>query len=268
MIKTFQKQLKTFNRIAFEEKSHSYFIDKQPASKLSVTKAIKRFKKEFDVESNAQRMSRKTNATVEQIKEEWERNRNYSATFGTLVHKYIDCHYKQQEFIAEEGLLDELTFDEKARLKETLFSVLDQFHSFDKQNSFLTSVANELVVGDLDDTKICGTLDMLVYNKHTNKLEILDFKTNKKMQKHTPFGFLYYPFERFTEGELNEYAIQLNTYQYFIEKYTNLKIEGLKIVWLNANNPSYQIFKLENLQPEIKLMLDKIKADSLFLQEN
>lgn len=261
------KQLSVFDRITFVENTHTYLIDNKPAAELSVTKTIKQFKKPFDIDKNAARIAAKTGATVSQIKEEWERNRDYSATLGTILHKYIECFYTKQIFDIKE-LNVTLGFDEKTKLKNNLPSLIQQFEHFCKENHHLLSVKNELVVGDLDDTKICGMLDMLAYNTKTQELEILDFKTNKKMQRFTPFGNLFYPFDKFTEGELNEYTIQLNVYKYFVEKYTDLKIEKLKVIWFNNQNLKYQVFELENLQDEIKLMIDRVKANSLFQEEN
>lgn len=267
IIENTKKQLSVFKRITFVENTHSYLIDNEPAAELSVTKTIKQFKKPFEVDKNAARIAAKTGATVLQIKEEWERNRDYSATLGTILHKYIECFYTKQPFDIKE-LNVTLGFDEKTKLKDNLPTLIQQFDCFYEENKHLLNIKNELVVGDLEDTKICGMLDMLAYNTKTQELEILDFKTNKKMQRVTPFGKLFYPFERFTEGELNEYTIQLNVYKYFVEKYTNLKIEKLKVVWFNNQNLKYQIFELEGLQEEIKLMIDRIKANSLFQEES
>jgi hypothetical protein len=106
--------------------------------------------------------------------------------------------------------------------------------------------------------------DMLSYNSQSDALEIIDFKTNKKMEKRSPYGDLFYPFDDMTEGEINEYTIQLNTYKYFIEKYTNLRIDKLKIIWFNVVNSNYEIFELGDIQPKIALMLENFKASSLF----
>ncbi len=84
------------------------------------------------------------------------------------------------------------------------------------------------------------------------------------MEKKSPYGDLFYPFDDMSEGEINEYTIQLNTYKYFVEKYTSLKIDKLKIVWFNVVNDNYKIFELADIQPQITLMFDKFKSSSLF----
>jgi hypothetical protein len=257
------EQLDIFKNISFAEDAHAYFINEQPASDLSVTKLIKRFKKEFEADEIAARIAVKTGVTPEQIKEDWARNRDRAATTGTLLHKYIEEHYTSvpKKFDLN---IETLGYEEKRLIKEALPILIKQFHSFYQENPHLKCVSSELVVGDLDDTRICGTVDMLVLNENTKQLEMYDFKTNKKMQKQTTFRNLFYPFDDMCEGEINEYTIQLNTYKYFIEKYTDLKVSVMKLVWFNIKNDTYQLFELEDIQPKIVEMFNRVKATALF----
>lgn len=257
------KQLDIFKKITFIEDSHTYLINKKPASKLSVTKLIKQFKKPFKVDETAVKIAARTGSTPEQVKEDWTRNRDRAATTGTLLHKYIEEHYTKTIKKLELNI-ETLGIEEKEQIKKALPILIKQFYDFYDSNLHLKCVCNELVVGDLDDTLICGTVDMLVHNQKTDKLEIYDFKTNKKMQSHTSFGNLFYPFDDMTEGEINEYTIQLNTYKYLIEKYTDLKIAATKLVWFNIKNNAYQLFELQDIQPKIAEMFNRIKANALF----
>lgn len=257
------KQLSAFNRITFVEKTHSYLIDDQPTGAPSVTQLLKRFKRPFDKESASKRVAKKTGQTAQQILAEWEMNKLYSTTLGSMFHKYVENFYCNKK-IGFEGNFDGLGFEEKAKIGEKLPKMVEQFQQFYKENAFLHCVKNEMVVGDIEDTKVCGMLDMLCWNEQTDKYEILDFKTNKKMTKVSEYGVLFYPFEHMTEGEINEYTIQLNTYKYLIEKYTPITIDKLKLVWFNAANEKYQIFELGDIQRNIKLMFDVFKSTSLF----
>lgn len=257
------EELAVFNKITFVERTHTYLIDGQPANKLSVTKFLKKFKKDFDKHAAAKRVAARLRTTVEAVLADWELGNLYSTTLGSMLHKYIENYYcnKRLEF---EGTFKGLGFDEKKRIQETLPILVNFFQNFYNENKHLLCVKTEIVLGDLDDTKICGMSDLLCYNTITKQLEILDFKTNKKMEKNSPYGNLFYPFEDMSEGEINEYTIQLNVYKYFVEKYTRLKIDKLKIVWLNAKNDNYKLYELEDIQPKIKKMFDKFKSSSLF----
>lgn len=257
------KELSVFNRITFVEKTHSYLLDGLPTNSPSVTRLLKRYKKEFEKEKIAARVAKKQKTTVAHILAEWEMNNLYSTTLGSMLHKYIENFYcnKRIEF---DGNFNGLGFEEKKKLSDTLPKLIEYFQNFYNDNKHLVCVKNEMVLGDIDDTKICGMMDMLCYNTNTDCLEILDFKTNKKMEKTSPWGNLFYPFDDMTEGEINEYTIQLNCYKYFLEKYTSCKIDKLKLIWFNINNANYEIIELGDLQPKIKLMLDQFKTSSLF----
>jgi hypothetical protein len=257
------KELAIFNRVTFVESNHSYLIDGQPSGSPSVTRLLKRYKKQFEKEKMAARTAKKTGKTTAQVLAEWELNGLYSTTLGSMLHKYIENFYANKR-IEFEGKFDGLGFDEKKKIGEVLPVMISYFQNFYNENKHLICVKSELVLGDLDDTKVCGMSDMLCYNSETDKLEILDFKTNKKMDKTSPWGNLFYPFDDMTEGEVNEYTIQLNCYKYFIEKYTSLKIDKLKILWLSQNNSNYQVIELADLQPKIKMMFEHFTSSSLF----
>lgn len=238
-------------------------IDEQASNNLSVTRLIKQFKREFDRDKIAANVARRRRVTVASVLAEWELNNLYSTTIGTMLHKYIENFYcnKRIEF---EGTFEGLGFSEKKKISENLPVLVQYFQNFYKNNSHLLCVKSESVVGDIDDTKICGMMDMLCYNTKTNQLEILDFKTNKKMESDSKWGRLFYPFDDMSEGEVNEYTIQLNCYKHFIEKYTKLKIDKMKLVWLNVINDDYKVVELESIQPKISLMLDRVRTASLF----
>ena len=259
------KEFQVFNRITFLEKSHSYLIDGQPTGSLSVTRLLKKFKKEFEQEKTAQRVAKKTGSTTEAVLAEWAANNLYSTTLGSMLHKYIENFYANKR-IEFEGSLEKLGSEQKKKLGETLPKLIQYFQSFYNDHKHLLCFRSEMVLGDIEDTKVCGMMDMLVYNTETEKFEIWDFKTNKKMEKHSQWGNLFYPFDDMTEGEVNEYTIQLNCYKYFIEKYTSIKIDKMCLLWFNINNPNYQIVELGDIQPKIKLMFEKVKKDSLFLE--
>lgn len=257
------KQLSVFNRITFVEKTHTYLIDNESTNSPSVTQLLKQFKRPFDKDVISKRVAKKTGRTVEHVLADWELNNLYSTTIGSLFHKYVENYYcnKQPEL---DQTFPGLGYEEKEKIATNFPKMVEQFHEFYDNNSFLHCIRSEMVVGDIDDTKVCGMLDMLCWNENTNKYEILDFKTNKKMTKQSDYGLLLYPFEHMSEGEINEYTIQLNTYKYIIEKYTNIEIDKLKIVWFNAINESHQIFELKDIQNNIKLMFNVFKSNSLF----
>ena len=262
-MKDIKKQLKVFDRITFEEDSHRYLIDGKYSNSPSVTRLLHRFKKPFELDTIAACVARRQKVPTDVIKEEWRLNNLYSTTIGSMLHKYIEGTYINEhlEFKPPFGALGP---EEKAKIRKNFPVLVKQFKAFYEASKHLKCLKSEIIVGDLDDTRICGTSDMLVQNKKTGKLEIIDFKTNKKMEAKGKHGNLLYPFDDTSACELAEYTIQLNTYKYIVEKLTDLKIDGLKLVWFNINNPSHKVFELEHIQDKISQMFDRYKAESLF----
>jgi hypothetical protein len=263
---TILKELSVFNRITFIEKTHSYLIDGMPSNKLSVTRLLKKFKKEFDKEAAATRVAKRMRVSTKQVLADWELNNLYSTTLGSMLHKYIENFYSNKR-IEFEGTFKGLGYDEKKRIAANLPKLIEYFQNFYQDYRHLLCVKTEIVLGDIEDTRICGMSDLLCYNTNTDQLEILDFKTNKKMESKSKYGDLLYPFDDMSEGEINEYTIQLNTYKYFIEKYTQLKVDKMKIVWFNAENKNYKVYELDNIQNKINIMFNQAKSSFLFEEQ-
>ena len=257
------RELSVFNRITFVEKNHSYLIDGKTSGSPSVTRLLKKFKKEFDKDTAAARVAKRMRVSTKQVLADWELNNLFSTTQGSMLHKYIENYYnnKRVEF---EGNFDGLGYDEKKKIAENLPKLISYFQNFYNDYNHLLCIKNEIVLGDIEDTRVCGMSDMLCYNTQTDEWEIIDYKTNKKMEKKSKYGNLLYPFEDMSEGEINEYTIQLNTYKYFVEKHTSLKIGKMRIIWFNVVNDNYCVYNLDDIQLKIKLMFDKFKASALF----
>jgi hypothetical protein len=144
--------------------------------------------------------------------------------------------------------------------------LVKQFMNFyNDTKDYILPVKNEFVVGDLEDTRICGMLDMLAYNTQTEKYEIYDFKTNKRFSLVSEFEKkLQYPVQHLDECELNIYSLQLSLYKIFIQKYAKIEIDKLKVVWFSVNNENYKIIELDYLQNEcLSLMVEYLTKNPL-----
>jgi hypothetical protein len=248
------KQLSVFNRITFVEKSHTYLIDGTATNCVSVTGVIKKFKPIFNVEEAANRVAKRLNVSVQDVRNDWEINNQLSTTLGSIVHKYIENFYSNKKIPIEQTLISNVLGKyEKHILLQKIPKLISYFHEFHNDFIHLIGAKTEFVIGDINNTKICGMVDLLCYNEKTDTFEIIDFKTNKKIKTASAYKTkMISPFNDLPDCELAHYTIQLNTYRYIIEKYTNLKITGLKIVWLNSDNETYKIFELDDIQPKIK----------------
>lgn len=251
------KQLAVFNRIVFLAKPHKYCIDNTPTERLSVTGLIDYYKPKFDTDKWANVKAKSIGLTIDEIKADWKQNNLYSTTLGTILHQYIDNYYNNKIVPYSHADVEmSLGIEKHIRLRETLAKLINQFNNFYNFNKHIIPIRNEIVVGDIDGTKICGTVDMLAYNDLTKQFEIYDFKTNKAFHFVKKFNEnLKSPISHLDNCEYTCYSLQLGLYKHFIEKYTNIKISQNNVVWFNANNDDYQIIELLNLEKEVKDIL-------------
>jgi hypothetical protein len=88
-------------RITFDEPRHIYFIDGDSTDIISVTTLIHRLFGEFDADKVIDNMMRSRNwptskyfgKTREEIKAEWDANRDEASAAGTKMHFNIECFY-------------------------------------------------------------------------------------------------------------------------------------------------------------------------------
>lgn len=260
MIESAQKELEIFKPITFVERTHKYFIEGAPSGSVSVTGFINKLKPKFDVDKWASIKAKKLGISVDEMKFIWSEKNLFSTTLGTCFHKiaesvYTGARYSVNRDELRRSLGDNLYDD----LKTILPVFVDQFKDFYKNTKdTLIPVHNELIVGDLHNTRVCGTMDMLVYNTSSSQYEIYDFKTNKDITYNSAYKERYNtPLDDLDVCEFNTYSLQLSFYKYIIEKYTNLKIGALFIVWFDRVKNKPEIIKTKNLSGCIETLLSK-----------
>jgi hypothetical protein len=264
MLKELQK-LKIFDRVTFYDNNHSYKIDGEPSAKVSVTGLVNTVKEPFDEEKWAEIKGKELGFTSEQMKLVWKKNNQMATYQGSTLHNYIDNYYqnkvKPYNRDLAKAVLGDILHD---KMYGNLKVLVKQFNDFYSDTSeYILPIKNEFVVGDLGDTRICGMLDMLAYNTLTDQFEILDFKTNKKFTKKSDFEkTLLPPVNHLDECEFNIYSLQLSLYKMFIQKYTDIKIDKLKVVWFSVNNENYQVIELRYYPEECLALLEKFSPDN------
>jgi hypothetical protein len=256
------KKLKVFDRITFYDDKHSYKIDGQPSAKVSVTGLVNTVKEAFDEDKWASIKAKEFGFSPEEMKLVWKKNNQMATYQGSTLHNYIDNFYqnkvKPYDRDLAKAILGDVLHD---KMYGNLKVLVKQFMNFyNDTKDYIIPIKNEFVVGDLEDTRICGMLDMLVYNSETEKYEIFDFKTNKRFSMVSKFEKkLQPPLQHLDECELNIYSLQLSLYKIFIQKYAKIEIDKLKVVWFSVNNENYKIIELDYLQNEcLALMVEHL----------
>lgn len=125
---------------------------------------------------------------------------NFTKVRGTLMH---------------EALSDILTgnFDVK-NYKQLPSKVIKQLQNIAKNiQKDYTIIASEQVLAD-DATGIAGTADLIVQDKKTKKIIILDFKTKiKNLGDQKKSGFNYYHSSKFGKPDVEKHNFQLSMYE-------------------------------------------------------
>ena len=64
------------------------------------------------------------------------------------------------------------------------------------------------------------------------------------------------PLEHLKDTTLNHYFLQLSIYKYIIERYTDLKIQTMFIVYMSENLDNYEVIDIPYLEKEAGELLE------------
>jgi len=236
MIEKIKETLKNnFSGLQFNESTHTYLVNGKKISK-SVTALAGQYSsdKPFDTQYWAERKAKERGISKEEIIKEWDAKRDFSANKGTLVHKFMENIYN--------GIEENIEVSDKELCLKF----------YNETKTFLLPIASELRIYDIE-LDVAGTIDQLFYCPQKKQIVLVDWKTNKMINTKNGYNKMVKPFDKFDSCEFYNYSLQLNFYKYIIEKNTELKIDSMKLVWLNSEvNKDYKVFDCVNFQDEIK----------------
>ena len=177
------------------------------------------FEKPFDPQLIAPKVAEKKLTTVDKIIEAWDMKSEVSLSYGTTVHKALECGIKYGEL------------PNNPHLAALVQDYLDMSHE-DEQ-------ASELFVVSMED-RMCGTIDVLV-DKGKKHVVIRDFKTGDIYKKVslTPQAKELWP--DLESKMISLYQLQLSFYAHILSS-LGYKVEGLEI-YAEANEV-WQVVKL------------------------
>jgi ATP-dependent exoDNAse (exonuclease V) beta subunit len=249
------KLFETFNKIKFEDSTHSYYLDGRKLT--SVTTLIHKYTSHFDEEYWANIKSEEYGIDKSQVIYAWDFLNDISTYKGSPLHNYIENYYYNKLYeYPSKSIIEHFGYDP---IIDQFNIIKNQFHNF-YNDSFgkLIAIKPEFIVYD-EEYMVSGMVDMLFYNKKKNKLQIWDWKTNKALRSENRYQKISGIFSDMDDCELNTYALQLNTYKYIIQKNTGVEIDDLYIVWFFEKNDNYKIIPLPDLQDKVKLMFEDFK---------
>jgi len=216
---------KCFDGLQFDEESHTYTYNKKKLISTS-TYIKKRFANKFKAYYLAKIMAKNHNRKCPQCKERdpfyyiyrWKHESEQSINAGSRVHNYAEFGYP-------------LFLDPPVCEQEK--GVIDFFSDLPKKYSVLFL---ELRMYMKDYLK-AGTADGILLNKETNKIVIIDYKTNtKNLHQCYKGGKLRGCFSHLYDCDLNKYCIQLNDYHNMIEMVTGIEVEEKWIIHFSTSD--------------------------------
>lgn len=260
--------------IKFFEEEHKYIIDLEPDVKYtSVTTWVHEHFEKFDADKIIQKMMNGISwkeghkywgMNPEQIKSQWNSNKDAVSGAGTDLHYEIECFNNDKRFsfdYSNKELCEIYISDKGKSLSETPLE-WQYFINFVKDHPHLKPYRTEWTVFN-EDVKISGSIDM-VYENPDGTLSIYDWKRSKNITRINTFNKFAIPpcICHLPDSNFWHYALQLNTYKFILESKYGKIIKDLYLVRLHpdAEEKNYELIKLPNLSIEINdLIQEKIK---------
>ena len=220
-----------------------------------MTALIHSYSQPFEADKFAPFTAKKLKISTQDVLDMWKFENNLSKVKGTHIHAFNEYIWQGLKYnYPKDKVIKELGFDALEPIWDKLTNIASKFYK--DFHDRLIPIGLELVVGD-EELGVCGSIDFLCYSKKLKSLIIIDYKSNKKIKfksykKQKMLGCL----SHLDDCNYIHYSLQLNGYQYIVEKNTNLKLNNEHfIVWINEKNDNYQIFKTKDLYKEAKMML-------------
>ena len=231
--------------ITFDEGPHIYTINGDTGF-TSVTTWVHGHFSKFDADKIITNMMASPKWTKnkyygksrEEIKSEWDRNRDDAALAGTRMHYDIECFY------------NECYNQSNSSIEFTYFM---NFH--ESIGCKLKPFRTEWMVYH-EDYRLAGSIDMLFENPD-GTLQIYDWKRCKEITKVNAWNkYALTPgLDDLPDTNFWHYSLQLNTYKKIIEEKYGKTVTDMYLVCLHPNNrnKNYLRFRVPDLQDKLSL---------------
>jgi ATP-dependent exoDNAse (exonuclease V) beta subunit len=264
------------SNIEFFEEGHKYVIKPDPDSKYtSVTTWNHSHFPHFNADEIITKMMKGKNwkeghkywdMTCEEIKAQWDANRDAVSGAGTDMHFEIECFMNDKRMQCQythKELYEIYNSDYIKKSKHEAKSLeWKYFIEFVKDTPLLKPYRTEWTVYH-EELKLAGSIDM-VYENPEGTLSIYDWKRSKDITRVNNFNkyALTDSICHMPDSNFWHYALQLNTYKAILEEKYNKRVTDLYLVRLHPDNEekTYELIKIPNLSKEISdLFQERIK---------
>jgi hypothetical protein len=252
--------------IQFMEEGHKYTILTEPNVKYtSVTTWNHTHFEQFDADKIIDGMMKGKGwkqghkywgLTPDQIKAQWNSNKDAVSGAGTDLHFEIECFQNSDSFYFDytNKELYEVYMENNRETHDFKAIEWQYFINFVRDFPELKPFRTEWLIYD-DEVKISGSIDM-VYENPDGTLSIYDWKRCKNITRINNFNKFGLPPQicHLPDSNFWHYALQLNTYKAILEKKYGKVVKELFLIRLHpdAEEKSYELIKLPDLSIEIK----------------
>ena len=253
-----QELNKAFGDFKFYEDGHYYTYKDKPIE-IGATGLIEQYTQDFDSQVVAEKVAIKENKTIQEVLDEWKQKNEWACKKGSLIHELVQERWKY--FNASFVIPDLFYTKQQYEILNKLSLQTKQFKN--DYEDRLEHLFDEYVIGS-EEYNIASAIDHLFINKLTGGLVLVDYKTNSDIHKNERYAKdMKVPLSHLKDTTLNHYAIQLSIYKYLVEKYTNLQIEEMFIVWFSELNDNYEIIEIPYLKDEVELILENRRIKNM-----
>jgi ATP-dependent exoDNAse (exonuclease V) beta subunit len=203
--------------------------------------------------------------TPQQIKDQWNSNKDAVSGAGTDMHFEIECFNNDPRFnfaYSNKELYEMYMADNKNSDRDSKSLEWQYYINFIKDHPDLKPYRTEWLVYN-DDVKISGSIDM-VYENPDGTLSIYDWKRAKNITRINNFNKFALSAQvcHLPDSNFWHYALQLNTYKAILEQKYEKTIRDLFLVRLHpdAEEKNYELISVPILSKELEdLFLERKK---------
>ena len=255
------EELQFFKGIDFHEEEHFYTLNDYRFG-ISATSLIETYAQEFDSDGISQMVANKRGISQKEVLDEWKKENEFSCIKGSCIHLKAQSLWMGTNYEIDYNTIDD-TID-KDRLKKEYDIMSKQATDFyNDYKDMYDMIQDEFIVWS-KEFDIAGSIDGIMYNKNTQQCCILDFKSNKDLQFKSKYRKkMKVPLHELDDVNGQHYYVQLSIYKYLIEKYTNIKVDELFIVYFNINADSYEIIEIPYLKKEVEEILENRRVKNM-----
>lgn len=207
----------------------------------SIVKAIT---KPFDAQEISKRVAKKRGISQEEVLAEWKREGEIALEKGNIVHDSIERGFERSmkgQYI-EDNVADRLVDYAKNYISDRKARCITR--------EKLLTYENE---------RLFGFLDYLIWSEKDDKLILVDWKTNKEIDRYNQWENFKNPLSNIDASKANIYSLQISFYKYMILNIFGIDIDEMHIVWLNENNKNYEVIEAVDMTKSLVKILSTIK---------